>query len=294
MATERANDGEADRLVDVEGGDSAVAALPPLPQPSEAVFYQALGGVGFVGSIVIGFVVASHAMAHFAAGEPEWFWSLTQRTIYSLASCAIIAHAALLVSDPGVVERTSVTCKPMPPAVVERLRAGEPLDGLENQVLEGEPDATYCVRCCVWRRPAENPKSYGGLLQAACPDCDRGAARVCNALQLGRHESHHCRHCGRCVRDFDHHCGVLGRCIAGRGLLAGNMRFFMLLLACGQIAAVVSAIAFLHLIFSRFGWDGVKWLGWAFVAYMCMGCCVLSFAARGRRRQMAAASDVHI
>ena len=80
----------------------------------------------------------------------------------------------LLLADPGVVRRRSTTCLPVPPEVEAKLRAHESLDRLKNIKGErrsvawivrgaaltvrvpartGEGMTSYCVRCCVWRRP---------------------------------------------------------------------------------------------------------------------------------------------
>jgi len=270
--------------------------LPPLPEPSDAVFWQAAGGVGFVSFCILGFVVAIRAMAFFAEDAPAWFWHPAQTLIHSLAIIAVCAHTALLASDPGVVQRTPASTKPVPPAVAERLRTGETLEGMENQEMEREPDGTYCVRCCVWRRPQPPLKhACGTLVGAACPDCDHVATEVCRVLHLGRKApAHHCRQCQRCVVDFDHHCGVLGRCIAGTGLSSGNMRFFLLLLICGQLASFTTAAGLVVALYKYFGWAGVKWLMGAAGAYMCLSCCVLAFARASQRQRMRGMSAVHM
>jgi len=269
--------------------------LPPLLPPDAAVLRQVLGGISFVGFTIVGFLVFTHSLAHSVTNEPAWFWPHATAIVNACAMCAVVMHAALLAVDPGVVKRTPITTKPMPPEVADRLRSGEPLDGLDNQELESVPGSSYCVRCCVWRRPPRAPgfgeeHVCGSFVYAVFPDCDRAATNVCMKLTLGaKSQAHHCRHCQRCVVDFDHHCGVLGRCIAGSGLMAGNMRFFIGLIACGQIAAMTCSVAFLISVHQYFGWKGLKYVGAFLACYACMGCCALVIARRNQRRGLAAA-----
>jgi hypothetical protein len=276
---------EAERLVDVEGADVSASSLPPMPEPDDRVFWQAAGGVVIVGGTIAGIVAAVHIFSWLLGGEPAWFWWMVHGIIHTLAAMAIVAHAGLLYVDPGVVPRTPFTTEPVPPGVAERLRSGEPLDGLDNQKLESDPDASYCVRCCVWRRPQHHRYYCGNFVGALFPDCDRAAAQACKVLTLGeKSAAHHCRQCGRCVVEFDHHCGVLGRCIAGSGCWSGNMRFFLLLLLCGQFAAATCLVAFLYTMYAYFGWQGMRWLGVGFACYLCVGVCVMAAMVRNQRR----------
>merc|ERR1712032_496209 len=96
------------------------------------------------------------------------------------------------------------TCYPIPGEVLQRLVAGQSLDGMKN--VNGSDGSTYCVRCLVWRPPSH---------------------------ELGK--AHHCNTCQRCVTGFDHHCGVFGRCIVD-----GNMPCFYAVIAMFFLGAVTS------------------------------------------------------
>lgn len=116
--------------------------------------------------------------------------------VYGSCGLAFVCQLMLFFSDPGVIERPT---KPYDndvnaqAAVAASIRITHaPTDPFsERDPNSNSNEISFCTRCNVFRPP----------------------------------RSHHCRTCGRCVRQFDHHCGVLGRCIAER-----NHRWFTLLL----------------------------------------------------------------
>jgi hypothetical protein len=153
------------------------------------------------------------------------------------ACVAIICLFSVLNCDPSVIRRTDATCLPLPPLVDERLRAGQPLDGLPNQ--EDATRGSYCVRCCVWRL-----KALHGV-------------------------AHHCSICQHCVGDFDHHCSFFGRCIAGNVAgWRGNAPYFALLLLMALASPVTTAAAIGAVVHEELGWI----IG-AGAACLCVTCC---------------------
>eukprot|EP00930_Biecheleria_cincta_P084147 TRINITY_DN73640_c0_g1_i1.p1 TRINITY_DN73640_c0_g1~~TRINITY_DN73640_c0_g1_i1.p1 ORF type:complete len:244 (-),score=41.26 TRINITY_DN73640_c0_g1_i1:12-743(-) len=179
--------------------------LPPLPKRN----YREMRSESLCGSVLVSVIIAiCLAMVHaVSANSRDSTFVLTALIlIYSEAGIALLCLFGLLCGDAGEVRRSESTCYPLPEEVVEKLKKGQPLEGLRNIT---RADSSYCVRCCVWR-PSH---------------------------------SHHCSTCQRCVMYFDHHCGVFGRCIAGTRLF-GNMKYFKLIIAMGGIG-VLTALAFL-------------------------------------------------
>lgn len=168
---------------DAEQRDAdAVLVLPPLPRPHYSKRAEFCCGAT---TILTGVVLAA-GVAVAVIFAPTSSLSPTAKIVCAAligveCTVALVCLLVLACGDPGVVKRTPETIEPMPPAVAERLRAGESLEGLQNFV---DKKGVYCVKCCVWR-PAR---------------------------------AVHCSTCGRCCRDFDHHCGFYGRCIAKKNL----------------------------------------------------------------------------
>ncbi len=184
--------------------------LPPPPKPNRALQrVEERRGILLVGSLIVAFVSITCVLMTRPRVDVVASWVLIG-AINAQAVFAIGCTLYVLFGDAGVIERSEETCLPIPPVVAERLAAGESLDGLANPV---DDTSSYCVRCCVWRRP-------------------------------GRGRAHHCSTCQRCVVTFDHHCGVFGRCIAGSlRRWRGNMPYFVLLIATGLVAAATTLSA---------------------------------------------------
>ena len=206
--------------------------LRPLPSPNfEVLVEQYVRGVAVVeGAGCAGSIGVIHLLAWFS--EPLALWSCLCHGILVQATIAIICHVAVMLVDPGSIERSRSTCLPIPPAIDTLLRAGAPLDGLDN--IRGDDDATYCVRCMVWRKPPPSAaaperatKKWTRTLWRRAPSI----ARRCPCA--GGKRTHHCSVCARCCVDFDHHCGVLGRCIGG-----GNMPYFIPLVTMAHTTAL--------------------------------------------------------
>jgi hypothetical protein len=192
--------------------------------------------------------------------------------VHAQAVVAIVAHANVLLGDPGAVGRSRESCLPVPPVVSERLRAGDALDGLEN-VRDEYDGSTFCVRCCVWRRPPPPPaeradSEWTQWLWRTRPSLARAVPCA------GGKPAHHCSLCRRCVKDHDRHCGVLGRCIAGK-----NMPWLILLLATGQLASFTVGGAVLLALHQRFGSRAIQYALYALAAWCALSLC---FAALGR------------
>lgn len=246
-----------------DGDIFPLEALPPMPKPQKSILRnQALRGVGTVGWAIAASELSVHAFQYLSDAKPAWLWTALTTSIHVQAIVAILAHAGLLLGDPGVITRSHETCLPLPPPIASRLRAGDSLDDLKDNIRANEDDeTTYCVRCCLWRAPPPPPASRaaGPCLQwlwqehpvlARCLPCAGGT------------KAHHCSLCQRCVRGFDHHCGVLGRCIA-----AANMPYFVVLVGMGQTAFGTNAVALLGLVYARYGYGALQTALLAFVAY---------------------------
>ena len=239
----------APSAVDVESASPTTTwtldMLPPLPKPDYALKnIESRRGVFTVLWIIAWCVGLTHGVG-LTVGKIEGnAWWVVFSLLYGLTTIALICLVGVLCTDPGTIKRSEETCFPLPAQVEQRLREGrDPFDGLTN-VTEG--DRTFCVRCLVWRPPADPRKtSARGLFGPALRHCAKA-------------QPHHCRTCQRCVVHFDHHCGVFGRCIAGYGL-SGNMKYFTVIICAGYLGAILTIGAVLGGLFSRLsqpgGWD---------------------------------------
>jgi hypothetical protein len=191
--------------------------LPPLPRPNTAVMRsEACTGITVVLVLITLLVGVPHAL-RFGSG---WQWPAAGEPFDSTAACflclyvestiALLCLLGIIFGDPGVLKRSRERCFPIPPAVLERLRSGQSLAGMDN--VYSSDGHVYCIRCCIWRH-RRRPSRIGG---AFC-------------VNIEDENVHHCSVCQRCVRHFDHHCGVFGRCIAGDGC-RGNMGYFKMIL----------------------------------------------------------------
>mmetsp|Transcript_77297 Transcript_77297/g.250102 ORF Transcript_77297/g.250102 Transcript_77297/m.250102 type:complete len:303 (+) Transcript_77297:82-990(+) len=236
--------------------------LPPMPPPDRArMRAESTGGCMIVLFITVSCVVATRiGTSTLADWLPERLLAAWNGLVGAAAAAALASLLGVLLADPGVLRRSQESCTPVPPEVAERLRAGEPLQAMENVLQEGQ---TYCVRCLLWRRPRGG---RGCCAPAACECFPEAAYRI-----------HHCSTCQRCVEHYDHHCAVLGRCIAGRGF-SGTLGYFKVLIAMGHLGGV-SALAAFVLALHRTGpagwWFSVLFGGYSVL--VCAGWCVALF-----------------
>jgi len=193
-------------VVEMAPGPGDDLALPLLKTPLERTKRQQLAIGTSVISILSLFVLGIALAFYFVetrlspAARIAALVILGSEILVALFCLERIAH-----SDPGVVERTPQTTRPLPPVVAEHLRAGRSLGGL-GHVADAER-GVFCTTCCIWR-----PR-------------DRGRCA-------------HCHICQRCVVGFDHHCGFYGRCITKR-----NMPYFTVIWFTWP-AAILTVIVF--------------------------------------------------
>ena len=247
---------QAERLE--EGLQTSVhwSAYPAMPTPQLAEMRgQSMAGSATVLTITAVLVGATHAAV--ALGELDGFQpSLFLGAIWGAASVALLCLLGLMFGDPGVIERCEERCTPLPDgAVRERILSGQPITS-DIRNIDDPVRGTFCVRCLVWRAPAER--------------------------------AHHCSTCGRCVKAFDHHCGVFGRCIAGDGF-RGNMGYFKVIIAMAPLGGVIALAAVAAAAAQNDSWAqlgmyaGIGLAAYCGLALLCGG--VASFF--GRRRLLA-------
>jgi len=188
--------------------DDDALTLPPLPTPNERTKRQEL----CIGTSIISIV------SLFAAGGACAFYFVDSKLSESARiACVAVLGVEIFVAlfcleriahgDPGVVQRTPETTRPLPRVVAIRLRAGQSLQGLGHVA---DDRGIFCTLCCVWR-----PRDQGKCA--------------------------HCHICQRCVVGFDHHCGFYGRCITKK-----NMPYFSCVMWVG-LAAWLTVILFVVL-----------------------------------------------
>mmetsp|Transcript_88783 Transcript_88783/g.246619 ORF Transcript_88783/g.246619 Transcript_88783/m.246619 type:complete len:317 (-) Transcript_88783:154-1104(-) len=206
---------------------AVLEGLPPLPKPQlRRMRMEALGGCTLVVSIVAGCLGATQIGNSYLVGwlSREVIWA-SNAVVYVAALVAMICLFGLMWGDPGVLRRSKETCLPLPEEVAERLGGGQPLQPMENILIEGR---TYCSRCLLWRVPS-------------LPE-GQSTTELCECFGTPKdNRIHHCSTCQRCVEHFDHHCGVFGRCIAGRGF-GGNMGYFKVIICTGQVGCLWAAV----------------------------------------------------
>jgi len=210
--------------------EDAIARLPPMPSPDYAT-RTAESACGT--TVVLGLIAAAVGGMVGIQWDAQGAHKVAFLVVIGLeALIAIACLLGILCGDPGIIGRSPETVFPLPKEVEEKLRAGEPLDDLKNNI-EGTDGRSFCVRCLVWR-PA--PSDSLSIDMEACVPCSTPT------------KVHHCSVCGRCVVHFDHHCGVFGRCIAGRPFSfgrGGNMGYFSTLISMAGVAIVTLFIALL-------------------------------------------------
>mmetsp|Transcript_26584 Transcript_26584/g.64821 ORF Transcript_26584/g.64821 Transcript_26584/m.64821 type:complete len:297 (-) Transcript_26584:78-968(-) len=190
----------------------SLSNLPPLPPPHVSKRRQRNGGITVVLISIFCFVGTTHGLALEVFDGFEYHstrWWVFFILIYSQAGLAILGLFAMLIANPGVVERSKKTCFPVPQQMApslndyfeQRGRGGKQFFPPSQHYLPAEDGSgdTYCVRCLLWRRSKDGPH-------------------------------YHCNTCQRCVKHYDHHCGVFGRCIAGKLFsVNGNYKYFVIL-----------------------------------------------------------------
>lgn len=269
---------------DLEDAGFPLAALPSLPRPDKRkIRVQVAGGVGVVLWSILLTEGAIFGLAHWSSGKPAMFWRLMQSLAHTEAAIAAVAHINLLLSDPGVVRRDRETCYPLPAVVSERLRAGDALSDITENIVDGD-GGSYCVRCCVWRRAppcaAHPERAHGNWARWVWHRYPAVAGAIKCA---GGASSHHCSICQRCVVGHDHHCGVLGRCIT-----ANNMPWFLTLLCMGQLAWVTVVCSLLVAVLEIFGTNAFQWAALSAVAYASVAVGVMCCGSRAMARWFAA------
>lgn len=200
------------RPVTIDLSSVALSDLPPLPTEHYTKQRQRNGGVSVVLFSIFAFVGTTHGLGlelfpGFERNSAPW-WTFFI-LIYIQAALAILGLIAMIVADPGVVQRSKESCYPIPvqmgPALQDYLdQRGKFVKHIvlpreKYLMAEDGTGDSYCVRCMVWRRAVD-----------------------------GKH--YHCNTCQQCVKQYDHHCGVFGRCIAGKMFSAkGNYKYFVLM-----------------------------------------------------------------
>lgn len=208
--------------------------LPPLPRPNfEKKHAQARGGCVVITSLVACLVGAAHVVAQVSGVEG---WYVAVAVVWTEGAIALALLLSILLSDPGVIPRTPDTTRPIPEAVLLKLKAGGSLDMLAN--ARDDSGRVFCVRCCVWR---PRPVRTRAPLELMCFSIARAPQPA----------AHHCSICNRCVCGFDHHCGVLGRCIA-----EGNITQFYALVGTGVVGLFTSGAIVVAFSALRWGWVG--------------------------------------
>lgn len=196
-----------------------IVDLPPLGARSAEYITEGIQGACFVGFTCLVILV----LVIFMRAEPElwknpaWCRSAPDLTL-GWIGIAAISTSYILFGRAAEIPRSSSTCYPIPPKVVEQLLRVKPESvrwpGELSGNIPGPPGhswlGSYCVRCLVWR-PPEDSEGW---------------------------KPHHCSTCQRCVCSFDHHCGVYGRCI-----VKGNMPCFatnVFMLGCGFFMVMIT------------------------------------------------------
>lgn len=217
-----------------------IAKLPKMPTPRlEARRRETTVGVSIVLAICTLVLILTHGVALTWVGgiiRKSTGWWILLVLSYSEALIALVCLVGLLLTDPGVVERSPETCFPIPAEVATWLEAESRCTGSKEDVIVDPPKEvyikssdpgnqdTYCTRCLVWRRmPKTGTKT----------------------------KFYHCNTCQRCVKDFDHHCSVFGRCIGGTRW-HGNLNFFQMIITMGIAGYLTTIVALIWSFSNRY------------------------------------------
>jgi len=205
-----------------------IAKFPPLPTPRHAMKRQESSvGIALVVFLSLAFIGMVHGIALTTIGGIEKHsatWWTFLGLVYAEVAMALICLMGLLLSDPGVVARSSENSFPIPLQCQAWIQAHadgnpesiEPLGEyyIASSETSNTPGDSYCVRCLVWRRFQHSTKYF------------------------------HCSVCQRCVAEFDHHCSVFGRCIAGTWK-KGNYKYFVTIIGVGSVGYLTSVVSLL-------------------------------------------------
>jgi len=187
-----------------------LSELPALNSRGFGFWTEPWLGIFFVGGMCALLVGMTLSVTQDLPAGHRWR-TLPQAFICTFSGIAILCVTYILLAFPSNIPRNATTCYPIPVEVLERLKEGRALKGMNNIPCPQKTRGTYCPRCCVWR-----------------PNSGKS------------NRAHHCSTCQRCVTGFDHHCGVFGRCI-----VKGNMPCFVVLIAmlpCGMVTAMASVV----------------------------------------------------
>jgi hypothetical protein len=134
--------------------------FPPLPTPRYGIQRnEALCGISMVTGIAAVLVSLTQGIAltiGFDAKTDPAAWWIIFSLIYGQALLAMLVLAAILLLDPGFVQRNADTCYPLPPTIAKWLAEGAEPDKKPAELyfpsLEANSNDTYCTRCLVWRK----------------------------------------------------------------------------------------------------------------------------------------------
>ena len=181
------------RMINMQVGDAEdplesplrLKDLPPLPRPNRAIMRsEACTGVTTV-LVLIGLLMGIPHAVRFGAG---WRWpsdGLLDSTaicflcLYAESTIAILCLLGLIFGDPGALKRSPERCFPIPAAVIERIRSGQPTAGMDNVYTDGQvlSELAYPGRC------GQDLRSSPLFVSVCCARC-RHAGVLCALLHL--------------------------------------------------------------------------------------------------------------
>ena len=207
--------------------------LPPLPTPNyQLMGRQSAGGICLVMTIIISILGITHGITLTVGNLPTYLWWTVMILIDTLSLMALLCLLGIVFDDPGVIQRSSENCFPLPSMVNRALSNPEEHEPIPPHNISIDGDI-FCTRCYVWRHRKVQQRSAN----SSAPSSSSTHPPCCKPSR-----AYHCNICQRCVKDFDHHCSVFGRCIAGRGW-NGNMKYFVTILVIAVVASTICPIA---------------------------------------------------